>query len=248
MMLVSNRVIAAALLACIGAAATSVSAFDLTPPLHDTWIDHDGGCTFNPCDAALVADPDPLFTVSTREACQRRANGLVRFDLSTIPTGTPIVSAHLWLYAAYQNEYQTNDFHVSRLIEDWVPAQVDWCERANGAPWCTSGGCVTSAGQATATILNKYGTVPNDGAFLPYNEWVTWDVTEIVRSWVSGAAPNFGVLIWQTPLGGHGRNQAISFVGRENPRTPSVAGHLLIDESVAVQAVVWSRFKKLYRD
>jgi len=237
------------LLVLLGAVPSTAATWILTPPMNDTFIGHDNGCTFDPCGVSLFAEPGPVFDVSTREDCQRRTNGLVRFDLSSIPAGTPLGGATLSLYAVYQNEYQTNDFHVTRLTEDWVTAQVDWCERADGAAWGEAGGTSSSIGEASATIANKYGIVPNDGASLPYDEWVSWDVTELVQSWVDGTAPNFGFLIWQTPLGGHGRNQSIVFAGKESGQVPSVAGRLIITSAaVDVESTPWGNVKTLYRD
>ena len=169
------------------------------------------------CGTTYFLDGDPSFDVSTREDITRTARALMSFESSDIQSWPPAQTATLRLYAQYETEYLTNQFHASRITENWDTTRMNWCQRLQGTSWCTPGVCFTSAGEDSIAIPSKFNGGNGD-----YDEYVDFDVTAIVQAWQQGA-PNDGICVWQTPLGGHGRNQAIVFTSKEGARVRSTA-------------------------
>jgi uncharacterized repeat protein (TIGR01451 family) len=103
------------------------------------------------------------------------SRSLVKFDLSSIPGGTPISSAQLHLrvggvcYGGNQNARTTTAY---RADGDWSESSVTW----NSKP-----------GYAEA-----YGS-----ASIPFESgtWHTFDVTGLVHGWVNGTYANQGLMI-----------------------------------------------------
>lgn len=100
--------------------------------------------------------------------------GLVQFDLSGIPSGTPIGQAKLWLYvhSSYDSPGTSRTIVTYRVASSWMEESVTW----NTQPGY--GG--------------QYGftSVPH-AAF----GWYSFDVTGLVRGWVNGSYTNYGVWI-----------------------------------------------------
>ena len=104
------------------------------------------------------------------------------FDVSAIPTGSIISQATLE-YDLYNGQYIQATLGVYRVTTNWLAGQR----------WITKGGdWVDSQGASQ-------GTVPVHAIFANYNGWYTWDVTPIVQAWVSGAAPNYGLIVVTGP-------------------------------------------------
>ncbi len=162
------------------------------------------------CGTGYSTDASDVVRVYTREQINRTGRTVARFVTDGMQCSS-IASATLRLYAVFETEFVQNDFHVSRITEDWVSTDATWCDRSAGLAWSSNGVAFTDTGQATTSIPPLYGS----GTFGPRGEWIEWDVTEIVRNWLLDGDPNFGFVVWQTPLGGHGRNQEIHFASRE---------------------------------
>ena len=182
------------------------------------------------CGTTYFLDGDPSFDVSTREDITRTARALLLFNVSDITSLPPIQGATLRLYAQYETEYVTNQFHTSRILENWDTTRMNWCQRLQSAPWCTAGVCFTSAGEDSIAIPSKF-----NGGNGGYDEYVDFDVTAIVQAWQQGA-PNDGICVWQTPLGGHGRNQAIVFTSKEGVQGSERGPRLLLNPNELVSA------------
>ncbi len=116
-------------------------------------------------------------------------HSLLYFDVSSIPSGANIISAKLLLYKRSFNDlgsgktYKT--IYVYRLTASWVPAEATWTHRTSTKTWDTPGGDYTT----------------EQGAWFNVKESDPWgykyeiDVTDIVKLWVSGAAPNHGFIL-----------------------------------------------------
>ncbi len=120
-------------------------------------------------------------------------SGLVQFDLSSLPTLT-----------ASQVSKATISFYVNTLV---VAGSVDLSQ-------------VTSTWSETGVT---YGTRPTVGS--PFasgiptaaaRQWVTADVTQVVRDWVSGVAPNYGLLL---SASGSAPLTSVLLDSKENPNT-----------------------------
>jgi hypothetical protein len=65
---------------------------------------------------------------------------LVKFDLSSIPAGSTVLSAILSLYAITDNSTNAVAFKVHRPLRAWVEDQATWQIYSTGNSWQTAGG------------------------------------------------------------------------------------------------------------
>lgn len=113
--------------------------------------------------------------------------GLVQFDLHAIPAGARIASATLSLY--HPDALRGSGVvEVHRVTQDWSEGTgVNTCtgDGANWrSPWATPGGSFDPT--VTSSVVKTAGDAPT---------WDSWDVTALVRGWVSHWYPNDGVLL-----------------------------------------------------
>jgi len=107
----------------------------------------------------------------------------IKFDLSGyIPTGSSIVEAKLDLRMFSPNP-ERPDARLFRINRPWEEMSTSWV-----SPW-TLAGCdaIPDDRQDTPSATKKLTEIPE--------AWVRWDVTALVREWVSGGVPNEGVLM-----------------------------------------------------
>lgn len=99
---------------------------------------------------------------------------LIRFDLSSIPAGTSVVSAKLYLYYFYywDNDPAGRSLTAHLITSDWNENTVNW------------------------NIAPGYDTVSSASAIVPSStgRWMSWDVTIDLQKFVNGEKTNFG---WQ---------------------------------------------------
>ena len=99
-------------------------------------------------------------------------HSLIKFDLSAIPANATVVSAKITLYQQWSSQYSTVTGH--QIVQPWSEATVSWANFGNPANW-------------TAAPVASFPTTD-----VGYREL---DVTTLAGDWVSGEAPNNGVLI-----------------------------------------------------
>ncbi len=101
---------------------------------------------------------------------------LIKFNASAIPAGTSISSAVLRVRYVGYYDYADRSRTVTsyRIGSDWSEGSVTW----NTAP---------SIGEA-------YGSVSLVAAYGSFG-WYSIDVTNLVRGWVNGTLPNYGVTL-----------------------------------------------------
>lgn len=114
----------------------------------------------------------------------------VRFDLSSIPSGSTINSASFNAYVDGVSGSPTID--VYRVLSSWGEHNITW----NNQP-----------------DVEEVPTVSRVVSYDDEGEWISWDVTELVRAWLAGT-PNHGLSLWG-PTGGWAR-----FNTRETAYTP----------------------------
>lgn len=104
----------------------------------------------------------------------KNARSLVRFDLSAIPAGTSISQATLWLYlrSSYDVTNTSRVMAAYRVASSWTEGDVTWNTRPS--------------------LGGKYGEVS-----VPHADWRWYaiDVTDLVRSWLSGQYSNYGIWV-----------------------------------------------------
>jgi hypothetical protein len=150
-------------------------------PSDDTYIDGGSPTSINGADNKFEVRPD--------HAADRR--GLLRFDLSSIPAGTTVTSATLYLYEGGIKTGQTT--YIYRVISDWNESTANW------NTWSVPGGDFDSS---TAYF-----------AYLPEqnNCMLTIDITNLVQAWANGTYNNYGLLLYST-----GPNHIISYTSKED--------------------------------
>ena len=149
--------------------------------------------------------------IQTRSGINRIYRGLLYFDISGIDTGTEIESAYLNLYASWETEYQTNDFNVSRLTQEWTEGEATWSGGTTTTTWY--GG--DWAAEDTSTV--RIDSISGDSNYTyPYhNEWIEWDITGIVKDWIESGETNYGLILYQEDIVNYSNNQAIIFHSSE---------------------------------
>lgn len=143
--------------------------------------------------------------IQTRPGINRIFRGLLYFDISDIATGSEIDSAVLRLYASWESEYITNNFNVSRLTQEWTESEATWSGGTSSSSWY--GGAYTTDGTATVQIDSAAG----DPDYPNHNEWIEWDITEIVKAWVESGEENYGLILYQDDIANSSYNQAVIF-------------------------------------
>ncbi len=131
-----------------------------------------------------MRDPDTNYEFDDRMRIRNRyghpshpenwqSDGLVRFDLSSIPPGGALESVTLnaYYFWRFDNDPTGRDLSCFRIASDWDESTVTWNTRPALAAARTSG----------SIVPQDYG-------------WMSWDVTADVEAFAAGAATNYG---WQ---------------------------------------------------
>jgi len=138
---------------------------------------------------------------------RNRRNGLVEFDLSTIPAGATLVSATLELFLENDGNNAVQ-IDVHRVTQAWVEGTKTGNGNADGAtwndydgsnPWASSGGDFDPA--VVASTIVPTGN----------NTWHQWDITALVSDWLNNTVPNNGILLEQV-----GPRDRVQFASSEN--------------------------------
>ena len=125
-----------------------------------------------------------------------KQRALLKFDLSSIPSGMIITKATLKMYATgYWTPITTQTLTVYRVTQDWDELQATWNNRLTGTGWtgtdpAGAGGTWTTTGSVAQTAVSS-GLTP-----------IIWDVTDIVKAWVESAQDNFGFIVKLTDESG----------------------------------------------
>ncbi len=124
-----------------------------------------------------------------------RERPLLSFDLRDVPAGASITGATLSLW---MHEQPTAAMTVGayRMTSGWTEGSglgdctgdgASWAERTGSVRWATPGGDHV----ATPTATKAHTASDARG-------WDAFDITSMVQSWVSGGAPNHGVMLRAT--------------------------------------------------
>jgi len=186
----------------------------LTPSIADTTIsdnstkrDTNFGSEFKIC-----VDPGnyPTDPIPMPEFYNLRRS-LVKFDLSSIPPGSPINSARLQLYVNFltnRPEAEGETLTVYQVTEDWAEMEATWNDRFTSPStqsWTNPGGTWTVIGATSVTI-------PSD----PVGYWIEWTVTDIVKAWIENGEPNYGFII----VSDSEKDWSICFISRTGSNNP----------------------------
>lgn len=115
------------------------------------------------------------------------AHALVRFDNLSLPAGAHIVQATLDLYLVWRTADGPVTLAAYPVNRAWVEAEATWTRASASAPWASPG---------ASGIPADRGATPLDTVTVSqWSGWVSLDVTEAARAWLSSPATNFGVLL-----------------------------------------------------
>ena len=150
----------------------------------------------------------PAGASDTLGVYQGRDRTLLRFDLTDIPPGSTIHAATLQLsaHAGYHTNTAGDPVEVYRLTQPWNELDALWAKRTATDFWTSPGG--DAVGTSSLPLAAPYATNPTDPE---PNAALTWDVSTLTQTWVSGTAPNHGLLL---ALGGT-RTANLHFWSRE---------------------------------
>jgi peroxiredoxin len=127
-------------------------------------------------------------------------DGLVRFDISSIPAGSTVTAATLTMVVPSVTGANTKNYGVNRILVDWNESTVTW-----NSPGSTAG--------------THYATNPTASTLIPGEGTYNFDVTADVASFISGSATNYGWRVkWISNISG--TPTQIDVGSRENS-TPS---------------------------
>jgi hypothetical protein len=132
---------------------------------------------------------DTTFEVRPDNGADRR--GLVRFDLSSIPSNATITSATLYLYSLDNKAGQTTSIY--RVTSNWNENTATWLS------WSLLGGDFDSG-------TPYFAFIPDQN-----NCMLTMNIANLVQAWVNGTYPNYGLILYST-----GPNHTIKYSSKEN--------------------------------
>jgi hypothetical protein len=107
---------------------------------------------------------------------------ILKFDLSSIPAGSQVVTATMGLYLT-QSSVNPVTTSVHRVTAPWTQDSTTWNERQTGTAWASAGGDFDPTPVAPTSVG------PTTGMFYD------WDVTSLVAGWVNGVYPNDGLIL-----------------------------------------------------
>ena len=152
------------------------------------------GCPGYTPDYCTENDGAGIFVYVYRDSTNAETT-LMKFDLSSIPSGQTIISASLALKVTENNSsgYAVN---VYRLTQPWTEMGSTWNTYDGTNAWPGGGGgmgdAVGSNGVTAASGGTPYATNPGTAAV---GTSATWDLTSLVSTWYSGSAANDGLLL-----------------------------------------------------
>ncbi len=133
---------------------------------------------FEPTDDATITQNSPYSNSGASESIVLRSmsswewDGLLKFNLSAVPSNATILYASLqaYYYKNWDGNPSGHQVNVYRLTSDWEEETVTWNTRPS------------------------FVTEPSSAAIMPptINEWVFWNLTGDVRMFVNNSALNYG--------------------------------------------------------
>jgi hypothetical protein len=132
--------------------------------------------------------------------------GLLRFDLSDLPVTAEVVTAALDIYAS--DPIETGEYQLHAMLLSWSENQATYDERSSGTDWPSPGagpGTYSTAllGTLVAREIGDYTVILDP---------------DVVQSWVSAPAANYGMRWSSTSLDGRGGTWEASESGNNTQR------------------------------
>jgi len=133
---------------------------------------------------------DPTSNYGMSPTLELRTNdlraALLRFDVSSMPSGANVLYAIMSVHV----DYKTNDFampmNLYNMVRPWQEMQSTWISATDGVAWSVPG----------ANGLSDRSTTLADALTMTSaNTWYDFDVTNLVKQWLTNPAGNQGVIL-----------------------------------------------------
>ncbi|MBN8596498.1 MAG: DNRLRE domain-containing protein [Planctomycetes bacterium] len=142
-----------------------------------------------------------LFYYDKRGGANDSARPVIQFGLAALPGGATITNVKLqfklqqytFIDSTNGNASVTHNFSMHQMLSSWSETTSTWNERSTGNAW-SSPGMAAGTDYAAAAVSTIAVNSSMQGTYL------SWDITSLYNSWVSGASQNYGVCI-QGPAG-----------------------------------------------
>jgi len=134
-----------------------------------------------------LSDPDANHGQDQLLLVKGRVNtsGLVRFDVSQLPSDAVIFEAYLQLLASGDSSTQPLEVASFQVLKPWSASEATWNNATAGTLWEEAGS--TGAADRPAT--------PSDREMLNGAGWCQWNVTNMVQAWADAPSSNYGMLL-----------------------------------------------------
>ncbi|MEM3018316.1 MAG: DNRLRE domain-containing protein, partial [Candidatus Bathyarchaeia archaeon] len=104
-----------------------------------------------------------------------------------------------------------------RLTEGWTETESTWNKRDGVTPWTTAGGVWTAEDFASSIVPPSA------------EQWMSWDVTGIVKDWIEDGQPNYGFIVRDQNDGVASTDASARFYMREYVTEPALRPVLEIE-------------------
>lgn len=198
----------------------------LQPASADTFIvPHTAGTNYDTQQYLGVGDSSASYNTAIRS--------LLKFDLSSIPAGSIIVSATLALneyYAADTAGVGSRATNLHRILVDWTSNQATWNNRKTATAWGTAGLDIETGDIAPAVSA----TLMLDGtAAAGFIEWTGSQLIADIQGMLDGTYNNYGWLLYAPNAEYQGVGPVASNLFRSSSYTTSASRPKLTIEYVA---------------
>ncbi len=125
---------------------------------------------------------------------ERVYNGLLRFELPSLPPGAQISRAALSVYALDHSNSNVVWVEAYPLRRNWLPDEATWLQAATDNAWGEPGAADPENDRAPEPTDRRGFQQCSDTP----GEWYTLDVSAAVRDWATKPASNHGLLLEAT--------------------------------------------------
>ncbi len=133
-------------------------------------------------------DPDVnyagLMTLRIHPNNGGRERGLIKFDISRIPTDSIVDEATLYFYAWYWSQAFPLTVKAYRVTKHWNAGDATWNRATSTDFWHTAGCNNPGFDYDPASVAET--------TFTPNRQFYSWDVTGMAQQWVSSPVSNEG--------------------------------------------------------
>ncbi|WP_050615353.1 DNRLRE domain-containing protein [Bacillus testis] len=113
---------------------------------------------------------------------------LVKFDLSSIPVASEILSSSLNLWFSSSNNIAETTVSMYKMKADWEENQASWTYGKTQTPWVNKGGDYVTSNKLGSVTLGIPGNIDEN--------MKKWNLpTNIVQDWLLNPSNNYGVML-----------------------------------------------------